>query len=485
MYSNSPKAIELDYRDLFFVLLRKIGLIFTCGIFFACLFCGYKIAKNYNERRSTEIENSNNVLDISVSFPDESDVEYNERVLNVNHASDLINSINSINAQIVNRREYISNSIYMQIDPENEAVTTASLVLFIDGSQSTRIDSALCSTYQQYILSGDYLVDYSEEIGVNQGYLTELISANYVNSSIIYDASNTTSNSGIITLTVIGPSTEFTDKLMSIIIDSVNYKHTEFNRSFITHEVSFAAIQSSYKVDGGTRDRQLYITNGLESLQQQIVTYDKALDGIANQLGVDKDSLYLFFTYDQTNIEIAPISLYKSALKYVLLGFAFGLFCSMFFIAIKYFFFNKFSTQSKFFCRFYWVKKIGVAKPEKTRSRFNRFIDVITGDDNRLSCETSNRILISNIKNCSCGKKKVLVTGTASSDRISKLFFGLGDIFEVRPSIFEDPDIVDNLINFDGVIIVEQRNYSDFRIIEEEVDIISNSNIELIGAVII
>lgn len=481
MYLNSKQPMVLDIKDLLYVLLKKSIVILLVGVVMACALFSYKMMSRSN---TNSTDNSIDLFDISNKLEGESDVNYSERVLDVERAKDIINCIDVLKKQIENNRKYVSDSVFMQIDSENEAVSTASFLISINGSQKNRSDIALVSTYRQYILSGEYLTELSKETGINQGYLTELVSVSYDNSSIVVNTNEDPGYVGVVTVSVIGPTVEFTDKVLDSVLDSVENISFEMNNAVVSHSISFATRQSSYRVDSSTRDKQINITNRFESLQQQINNYDKSLETIASKYGVEKSRWYAYFSFNDLSSVDKPSSM-KSVVKYTLLGFILGVFIACVIITLKYVFSNKFSTQANFFCRYHSVKKIGVVKPQYKRNNFVVLIDKKSGDDDNLSLENSYRLLSANIKNITKEMGKVLFTGTADFNRIETLIKELGVDADVKASFFIDPACLESISDYDGVIIVEQRNYSDCRFVDEEIKLISNTNTELIGAIVI
>ena len=480
MNLNADQRI-VDIKDLLFVMLKKSGVILLVGILFACALGGYK----WNSSRKTTAADVAGILNVSEKLPGESDIKYSERQLNVNHANDLVNSIKALNRQIENNREYVSDSVFMQIDSEKEAFTCVNLIISSNKDQANGVDVALASTYRQYIMSGEYLNPIAEEMGVNQGYLAELLSVNIDASNV---SINTVENSGsmrVVSVKVIGPSIEFTDKIMDSILESVDSLCTEMNKSIVSHKVTVTERQSAFIVDSSTRDKQTSITYRFESLQQQIINYDKSLDTVAANLGVSKSGIYSYFAYESELMPASSGTSIKSILKYAIVGFAGGVVIVLFCITLTYIFGKKFSTQGKFFHLFYKLNKIGVIKPEKKRSKFASFIDRKTGDDNFMSVDNSNKLLSANVKNLTSDMKSVLFTGTAETSRIEKLVKDLGIKADVKASIFDDPICLETISEYDGIIIVEQRNYSDCSLIAEELKLIDNASTKLIGAIVI
>lgn len=477
MNSSMHQTYEIDLKDLFFVIIRKLGIILLVGIIFA----GSLFAFKFNPTNK-----SVNALDTSIRLDDESDVDYSERVLKVNRAKDIIYSIDAFKNQIEDQRKYMTDSILMQIDYTNEAVTTTQLYVSINDSLTSGIDRVLLSSYSQHLISGEYLAELANSLGTEQGYLKELIKVDYATSSSVYFNSESLNGcTGTITISVIGPDISYTDKIMDSVIEEVNLKQNDFNASIVSHSVFVTSRQNYYMLDTNTRDLQYNATNRFEILQKQILTYEASLDDLASKMGVgNKENIYSYFSYDDDSW-ISSSSVIKAAIKYALIGFVFGAFIVVFVILVIYLFGKKFSTQASFFGRFPAVNKIGVVKPFNKRSKFASFFDKKTGDDCNLSSENNYRIIAANIKNLTAGMDKVLLTGTADFQRIKDLTGDLNIKADVKKSFFIDPDCLASISEYDGVIIVEQRCFSDCRLITEELMLIANSSSKLVGAIII
>ena len=477
MSRNYQKYIQISLKDLFYVVLRKIWIIVLIG----CLSSGILFA--YSLFSST---NDANVLDVSVRLDNENDVSYADRVRNVNRAKDVLISINALTKQIDSQRDYLSKSIIMQIDYTNEAVTSAQVVVCIKNNQVSDADKALFAAYSQELMSGGYLNELAQELGTDQIYLKELISFTRENTnsvSVNYDPDLYSTDA--YTIVVKGPNTDFTDSVMERILEEVSVVSKDLNNSIASHSVLVAGKQSYYTFDSATRDLQHLSANRSDALQKQIDAYDASLNDIASHLGLsNKSNFYSYFSYnDDSWIYTRPsiISTSKSSLK----GFIVGAFLVVFIISANYIFGNRFSTQGKFFGRFPNIRKIGVVKPMKKRSRFAQYIDRRTYDDSELSYEDSYALIAANIKNLTVGMNSIMVTGTVDPTKIKELVDKLKIKADVKESFFKNPSNLASVSDYDCIIIVEQRNYSDCRLVSEEINLISNVDSKLIGALII
>ena len=477
MASKRKITFEIDIRDLMFVVLKKIGIILLSGIVISCALFFYK----YNSSVSAA-----NTLNAEVKLNGETEFDYLKRVRNINRAIDIFESIDKLNEQVDVQRAYVSDSIIMRIDATNEAVTTAQFVFTINKNYTAGIDNALVSSYSTYLISGSYLEDLANDLGTRQEYLNELIKVDYSeNSSVIFNTEGSLGCTGNVTITVIGPSFDYTDKVMDCIIGELDARHNELDSSLISHSISMVGRQNSYMLDNHTRDLQYNAANRFEVIQKQIDSYNDSLDKLASALGVkNRDNLYNYFHNIDSKVDASNVARYK-AVKSAVIGFVVVVFFMFLFITINYVFGKKFITQTSFFDRFQDVRKIGVVKPERKRSAYSVLIDRKTGDDNDLSDEINIKLLAANIKNLTSGMNKILVTGTADPKIVKDVVSKLNLKFEVKDSFYVDPSCLESLSDYDGVILVEQRSYSLNKNVSEELDYIRNADTELIGAIIV
>jgi hypothetical protein len=272
---------------------------------------------------------------------------------------------------------------------------------------------------------------------------------------------------------------------MDCVFEEIDITSANLNSTVAPHTVSLIGKQSFYKVDNDTRDLQHLASNRSDTLQKQIDTYNLSLTDLATKIGINsKDNITAYFSYNDVSwVNSRPTM--NAMLMFALKGFAVSV-CAVFVvIAAVYVFGNKFSTQAKFFGRFPGLNKIGIVKPTNKRSVLVKSIDRITGDDDKLSAESSNRLLAANIANQTRNFSKVLFIGTAETIKIKALVDALGIKADVKESFFIDPANLENVSNYDGIVLVEQRKHSDCRMVAEEIRLIAKADTTLIGAIVI
>ena len=487
----------INVRDMLFFVLKKAGVILLAAVILGGVLFAYRMIQGARTR---------NVLDASTKLSEsESDYQYQLRVQRIGRARDIVDMIGKINAQIENQRRYITDSVYMQIDAENEYQSTAQIVLTLENNDTHGLDAALFSAYEREIKSGNYLSDYADKNGIKPDYIKELISfSSSPAGSTIITLDNGADRAGSMYISVYGPSKDFVDDVMNLVIEESEVVCDELNASVAPHKISVVGIQQVVKIDPATREGQVNQTARLETLQKQIVTYNESLDKIADELGLsDKEDLLVYFAgngaageeavsagSDAGSSDIGAgssdiLSLIKPAVKFGAIGFAAGILIVAVFFVLKYVFAKKIITQAQFFALFTDIRKIGVMKPAGRRSGFATGIDVRTEDDSGLSKEDNAKLIGANYANLTRTYGKILITGTADPKAMSEAVKVLGLKGDLKPGIHKDPEVLRAVSGYDGVVLIEQRNVSLKKDIKNETGLISNAGTEIIGAVIL
>lgn len=481
---------EINIKDLFLFVIKKILIMIIVGSILGCALCSYRILQRMK---------TNDVLDASTKLNDsETDVQYELRVQNINKARVYAEMIDNIYTQIDHQKDYIANSIYMQIDAENVYQTNAQITVTLENSSFYGIDTVLFGAYERDVKAGNYLEEYSNKIGKKTDYVKELIgfSSTSTNNTIISIDSNV-DRVGSMYFSVIGPSREFCDEVMNEIIKEVERVYEELNTSVSPHKISIVDIQRIQRIDSSIRDTQISHTGAINTLQSQISSYNEALDKVAKELGLKDKSVILdyFSNHPEVIVDGVPhetseksISRWKNiktGIKYGLIGFFVGFALVFVYFSFCYIFGTKLSTQYQFFTFFSNLNNIGVRSPSVKRSKFCKFIDVRSGDDTSLSVEKNNKLILANYCNITRNYNSILITGTGDNKIMREVVEELHLKGDFKPDIFNYPDTLAAIPEYDAVVLIEQRNYSRFKIIDKEIDLICNSGTPIVGAILI
>ena len=484
MRDNMSLRVEIDLKDLLLVVLKKAGVLILTGVIFAIAACGYLfIDAKRSADKATEITN---VLDTETKLSGESDEEYENRVNNINRAHDIMANIDTLNAQVEIQNNYLADSLYMQLDPLSISTSSASVAVSFTYSTDYAVKEAVCSAYQSYTDSNDCLADVAEELDVSPESLCELVSctrSSGVNSAgvLIDDGSGIT---WVLTVRVIGSSVEFTETVLDSILSNIEGETERISDEISAHTLNIINRSNSVKFNTGVREDQLSAVKTLNDLQTQIKNLNSNLDDIGKQLGFTNRSGF-YQNSEASTRTASPVPSGSSVIKYCGIGFLFGILVAGCCIAVSYVSGRKLKSQSQFFSFFPYLEKIGICKPQGNRSGFISFIDCISGDDSKLSEENINGLISNNYANLTSGMNKVLITGTAEEDTAKKVISDLNLKGDVDLNMFNNPGVLKNVAEYDGVVIVEQRGVSTKKFVREQIRLLGNSGTKIIGVILI
>lgn len=485
MSDNMSHPVEIDLKDLLCVVLKNTQVLILTGVIVAVAACGYLFI---DARRSADkIADNANVLDTEKRLSGESDEEYGNRVSNINRAHNIMANIDALNAQVEVQNNYLTESLYMQLDPLNISTSSASVAVSFTYSTDYAVKEAVCSAYQSYVDSNVCLADVAETLDVSPESLCELVSctrSSGVNSAgvLIDDGNGIT---WILTVKVIGSSVEFTETVLDSILSNIDEETDVINEDISAHTLSVINRSNSVSFNSGVREDQLNAVKTLNDLQTQIKNLNSNLDDIGKQLGfTDRSGFYQQASSDSPETP-SPMPSATSIIKYCGIGFILGIIVAGCFLAVSYVFGRKISSQSQFFSHFPYLEKIGICKPQGDRSKFIAFLDRLSGDDSGLSEENTNGIISNNCANLTSGMNKVLITGTAEDDAAKKVITDLKLKGDVELNMFNNPDVLKDAAEYDGVVLIEQRGVSDKKLVREQIRLLKNSGRKIIGAILI
>jgi len=490
MESTKNYESEIKFKDLILAVVKKLGVMIIAGAVLGGAMGSYKVLKRIK---------TNDVLDARSKLNDsETDVQYELRVQNINKARVYAEMIDNLNLQIDYQRDYIANSIYMQIDAENVYQSTAQITLTLQNNDTNGIDSALFGAYEREVKAGNYLDQYAKQINKKPDYIKELISfSSSAAGNTIISVDKDVNRVGSMYISVYGPSREFCDDVMELVINKVQSVYEDLNTSVSPHTISLVGVQQIQRIDNGIRDSQLSHTGTINTLQNQITSYNDQLDKVAKELDLaDKEAILEYFEEhpdvkvngipsETSEVTVSRLGNIKPGIKYAAVGFIAGALLIVALTVLKYIFGKKFSNQAQFFGVFPMIKKIGVLKPSGKRSKYGKFIDIKSEDDTKMSDENIKKLISANYANLTRDYKKVLITGTGDEKAMRDCVKSLGLKGDYKPDMFSNPDVLALVPEYEAVVLIEQRNYSLFRNVDKEINLITNGGTPIIGSIII
>ena len=151
MYTDNYEQ-EINLKDLLFSVLYKWRILLLAAVVGMMLVGGYKTLK-VTENRTYE--------------------EEFERFIEEKAAVD--KTIKNLKASIDEQNRYITNAPLMQINPYNEIVSAADVIVKSKESTGSNLNSLL-ALYKSSLLTGEYLDEMAEDNGYESRHMKELMS---------------------------------------------------------------------------------------------------------------------------------------------------------------------------------------------------------------------------------------------------------------------------------------------------------------------
>ena len=469
MNDNMPQQVEIDLKDLICFVLKKIRVIVLVAVFFAVAAVGFFIVKGLSAHSKEDI------LNTEVRLEGETNDEYFKRVENIDRASEIMNHIDHLERQIEIQNEYIADTIYLQLDPLNTVTSKVQIIVACEEYTPAGVIDTIVYSYRYDINNGDYLDALAEALGYEPEQIRQMIYISIFSSSVSYIGPVSTLTMEV---TVTGPTSDFTETVLDGIVEELESKAEELKSSIADHDLRIMDRETNVCYSDYAREYQADAYNAISSLQDQIDQDNTALDALAKTLGLSSRNEF-YITSDNDAVSII------SYFKYAVIGFMLGAIVVAGYFIIVYVFGRRIWSSAQFFCLFGRLCNIGVCKPKGNRSGYRTLLDRIAGDDNKLSEDNNNRIISNNYANLTSDMNKVLITGTADEDTAKKVISDLKLKGDVEINMFKNPEVLKDVAEYDGVVLVEQRGVSDKKLVREQIRLLGNSGKKIIGAILI
>ena len=476
MNEGTTQTVEIDLKDLFCYILKHATALLIVAVIFGIVGAGFSYVKQTKESSAPVAS----ILDTTVKQPGESDEAYSNRIANVERANDIMDNITVLTEQVEIQNEYLSNSVYMQIDPLNTATSRVQVIITCDSNVVGGLDS-LYNAYLLDITEGDYLKSVADELGYTQGAVQELIGGYLTTTGLSYTDSQ--EQMGTLNVYVLGPSVDETELIMDAVVAEIESVAKDYNSSIMSHTVSVVGCQSTVGYDSGVKKTQLDSITTLNTIQTQINNLNSNLDNIAKTLGLT-DRTDFYEPINTTTVTQDGLSV-KNCIKYGLVGLVLGIVFAAGIIILIYMFGRKIVSQSQFFSLFRDIDNIGVGKPLGKRTKIQFMLDRLSNDDSALPEENINKLISANYSNLTVNSKKVLITGTVDSDLVRESIKGLGINADVKLDMFSNPSVLQSVSEYDGIVLVEKRDVSKKKLVSEQIRLLKNSGTKIIGAIIL
>lgn len=453
---NNSYEQEIDLRDLIFYIVKRWRPIFLIAVIFAALIGGYKLSKGVLKSQDKQY-----MADLQETY--ESDLKNYQMT-----KEGYVRKIDTLSKNIDYEEDYEKNSILFQLDPYKKWVAKTNIFIKIDGENDviSLVDPAdsLVKAYSAIIKSKSTLEEAYKENNIELRYLRELlnIEADY--------------NSNIISISVTYKDGEGAQKILDSILESVKVSQNDVESNFSSHSIIFMNKETSTVADQSLADRQNERIESLTEMQKNLEETQLALDNLKEP---------------QSNTDLSFKGVLKSVFKYSVMGGAFGVFLTAFFLCIIYVFNPKLRLADEFTSRF-GIKILGEYPKEEKKhklSGIDNWLNRIEGKQ-AFSREDVLKRIIASISIYSEKDQTILLTGTAELDLLKNIESELKEnfnklTFELGADMNLNPETLTKLPAIDSVILVEKCGVSKYKDIESQIETIYSLDKKIIGCIIL
>ena len=452
-YIYGGSETEVDLRDMLFHILHKWRSILLWGLLLCVLLSGIGVIRRMLSDTLTEpkrireykVELARYQLAIASCELDLKD--YNER--------------------LTQQEAYLGESVLMHTDPYAKPVASVDIFVKLDDEEWTTMPSNINvdptdSLIKMYTSGFGANLDWKpiEELtGGKKLYLMELV--------------NVTSdyNSNTFTINVVHSDPNMAQQILNIILGQIQEKHQNIIDKVNTHTLSALNQSLSFNIDTSLADRQ---KNG----EQTKAEYENALLNCQEKL----DSL-------RENVPQKPFIIGYA--KYPIAGVIMGMFLAMFWHSIIYLLNGKLHGKETLKNK-YGYPLLGVY-PQTQNSKILACIDKYLGKledtDINIGIEDACKRIAVNVVNLFQKDGNILITGTASLDKMKELAENIGPYvnsitFTSAANMNRNTKTLELLAVCDGVIIVEEKDKSFMREVQKEHENIMLLNKTVIGYVL-
>lgn len=449
---------EMDLKILFAYVFKEWRKILIGGLVFCVLFVaykGYKLVK----------ENSSASTATTVVMSDEQKQSIKETTSSIEYLND-----------------YIKNSIYANIDPYNEAVTTSTISIITSSNDkiatlfdSTNHANQIVQAYSTYIMSE---IDYSSlanTLGTTEQNLDEVIS-----TKTDYDADT-------VTLRVIGADKKQTEEISDFIIKAVNAEETNIKNQFGEYTPSMSKLVTNVIVDQGLISPVPAPVAGSTPVYMVNVAMNNALTkrtALETSLKTQQSA-----TTPVTTPAASPI---KNSLKYGLIGLIVGMLFMILLYIIKIMTAGRIVTENDL-KEIYRIRilsvlpmNISIGNKSKVDKSIYREIDSAYGVGKDVCLQKA----ITNITGYASDMKSILIIGSDVTEDVNSIVADLqklnGSIsFNSSSEINADAAELRKLKDSDGVILLTQRNSTRINELTKTIETIENWGKPVIGSIVL
>ena len=492
---KKEREYVVDLKKILIEVIRYWWICLLLAFFLGALLGGIKYAYDKKENKiklqklkiqQEKQEETESLVSIEQRIKEAKAELSAEEVINVELAIEYYK-------QIQQYKKYKNSSLYISLNPYNVNVTTLYFVVELDESVQGELEKQLLIdnitvAYSNYVKNGEFAKELSTEFGVEDRYLSELIS---ITNNV---SSNDTKN--YINITIV--NVDGLENLPQEVEKSVRNYSEQLNSSLGKHKLNLVDTYNNTEVDTGilsdVQSVQLDIYNASNRLgtlkknftEDQLIVYNQAI-GVVDIIEAEDEE-----SKDNTDtLEIkGAIKPAKLNILYVLLGIIVGvaLYCGAIIFKIV---FSKYVISMSGICLGYGLRHYGIIFAKEHFSKtFLKKIEY--GELLNISQEEAIQRVAANIMLTCKNKNKDKIALVSSDfeninfDIVEKIKKGLEDFgitAIVLKNVLDDSKGILELFEVGECVLVEKTEKTQIKKVDEFINICYENEINLYGMV--
>ncbi len=487
----------INLKELLEYVLLKWRLLIICVIIFAVVANGYSCLKSYNDALQTRREEQN---------PDLSQYENELKDSEIQEVQDAVEDYISYGETYEKYKEYMDNSIKMQLDAN--AVPTTKIIYQITGNSELK---NISDTFVEMFPNDDVFKQINEKTnwGVNSSYINELISVTNSDMATIslgeQSASNILENNSqenepiLLSIRIISDSQENCEAMKTVVETELETITAELQRQF--GEFSIQKVGEAY-----SEETNKELLSDQQSCINEMNTVSNVIKNIETALSEQQQAYFLALlnsnNENSTTVmesgqeEVSTINYIN--IKYIVLGVIVGIFVFAFYTMCK-FLFNRHLMSLNYIKIDLHSPLLEVFAIDEQNKKVGKHLDkwiknFFVQRNETFSKEERLQMLCTNIKVCMRQKniEEIYLTGSISTTEISQFLQELKDYldkskitFVTGNSILYDANSLEMFTEKKGVVFIEQIGKSLNDEIYKELQYCNEYGVENIGVVVL
>ena len=465
-----PEDREIDLVDLFFNIMGRWRQMLILGLVFALILGIYGAVKTKKTFAPGEAH------DVAVS---EYEAEVREYERQIDAYDKLLSNLDAMEQVLAKREEYRRKSIYLNLDPENVVRYTTTWAINLSEDEWDNYHEGMEDPVDRIVT--DYAasstiakIDWdsvANAIGESPDYLNEVVQ---VEGSI---------EGNSVVLTVTYKDKEGAEKLK----DEVKKQLLSVWGTYAAHlpEHSVEEVMETFRISPDKK-----VSDDIKSFEDELVSYKTQISTIKTQLSNAKKPWELKKPGGSVEDLFTEKALIKKTIKYTLIGFAAGVFLIIMIYGLLYLLLGMLRTGEEF--RDYYgievLSDIPDPKEAEKKNPIDRLLLKIRGKKIFPREEYLKRTAIRLEK--LVRNNKLLITGTVAKEEISAFASEIKAVaagIEVTEAenITENSESLRFIEKETDILLIEKKNSSKHKAIEEEIMLIKKQGCRIIGAVIL